>query len=222
MKNKDDVFGNVESVPLIIQMHEEVSVALLGILAGAMLVVGVSIVPYWMGLDPQMFVQTFGPHAARLNSLLLPLTIIAIVTTVITAGGMWITRAPQRGWFVAAAALSLVAGLLHPLYFMKANEALMAATLAPDRIAEFLSSWRNWQWLRVGTCFGALIASIHGMRTADLATTVARTARRVRATVGEPERAPSRGYVARRPGSATGDTTGTRVAVGERPGGKRR
>ena len=91
--------------------------------------------------------------------------------------------------------LALAAGLLHPLYFMKANEALTAATLAPDRIAEYLSSWRNWQWVRVGLCFAALIASIRGLRAADLATIVARTGRRVSETVGTPERPPSRGYV---------------------------
>jgi hypothetical protein len=195
MRNKDDVFGNVESVPLIIQMHEEMSVALLGILAGAMLVIGVSIVGYWQALDPRVFVETFGQHATRLNSLLLPLTIIGIVTTAIAAVGAWITRAPNRGWFAAAAVLALAAGLLHPLYFMKANEALTAATLAPDRIAEYLSSWRNWQWVRVGLCFAALIASIRGLRAADLATIVARTGRRVSETVGTPERPPSRGYV---------------------------
>jgi hypothetical protein len=195
MRNKDDVFGNVESVPLIIEMHEEVSVALLGILAGAMLVIGVSIVGYWAALDPRVFVETFGEHAARLNSLLLPLTIVAIVTTAIAAVGTWVSRAPHRGWFAAAALLALAAGLLHPLYFMKANETLTAATLEPARLAEYLSSWRNWQWLRVGLCFAALISAIRGLRAADLATIVARTGRRVSATVGAPERPPSRGYV---------------------------
>jgi hypothetical protein len=195
MRNRGDVFSDVESVPLIIEMHEEVSVALLGVLAGAMLVVGVSIVGYWESLDPGVFLQTFGQHASRINSLLLPLTIIAIITTVLTAVATWITRAPNRGWFVAAALLALIVGLLHPLYFMKANATLTAASFASDQVAAFLSSWRNWQWMRVGLCFAALIASIRGLRAADLATITAREARRVSVTVGRPEAPPSRGGV---------------------------
>ena len=192
MRNKGDVFGNVESLPLIIQMHQEVSVALLGILAGAMLMVGVSIVGYWQSLEPSVFVDTFGQHAVRINSLLVPVTIIAMITTTITAAGMWITEAPNRGWFAAAAVLLALAAVLHPLYFMKANEALAAAQIAPDRIAEFLSSWRNWQWLRVGLCFAALVSSIRGLRAADLTTITARSARRVSAKLGTPEAAPRR------------------------------
>jgi hypothetical protein len=187
MKNKDDVFGNVESLPLILQIHEEVSVALLGILAGAMLMVGVSIVGYWQSLEASVFVDTFGEHALRVNSLIVPLTIVAVLTTALTAAGTWITQAPNRAWFVAAAALVVAAGLLHPLYFMKAQDALSASGAAPEKITEFLSSWRNWQWLRVGLCFAALVASIRGLRTADLATITARTARRVGETVGIPE-----------------------------------
>jgi hypothetical protein len=139
-----------------------------------------------------VFIDTFGQHAVRINSLLVPLTIIASITTVITAAGMWITEAPNRGWFAAAAVFLVFAALLHPVYFMKANETLAAARIAPEHIAEYLSSWRNWQWLRVGLCFAALVSSIRGLRAADLTTITARSARRVGAKIGTPEAAPPR------------------------------
>ena len=177
------MFGRVPALPLIVQMTEELSVALLGLLAGALLVIGAPILGYWQSLEPAEFLNSFAVYTQRLASLMVPLTVAAVVVTVLAAAGAWVTSSPHRVWFAVAAGLSLVVALLAPLYFSGANAALAGGAVPVESVPETLAAWRTLHWLRVGLSMAALVTALRGLRAADLVTISERSARRSPAAV---------------------------------------
>jgi hypothetical protein len=167
-RKPSDVFGRVSPIQMMIQIHAELSVALLGVLTGALLIAGVPLVGFWQSLEPQTFVDIFTAHTQRIGSMLVPLSIIAVVFTALSAGALTLGRSPNSGWFVSAAVLALIVAGSHPFYADLANDAFAAASSGSAEAAQRLSSLRNWQWLRVAFAFAALISSIRGLRTQDL------------------------------------------------------
>ena len=51
---------------------QDTALVLLGLLAGAMLVIGVAFVGYWRTLAPAVFLDWFALHAERIGSVMLP------------------------------------------------------------------------------------------------------------------------------------------------------
>jgi len=176
-RNERDVFGRVPAIPLLIQMHAEVAVALIGILAGALVVVGAPLGGFWQSVDPQALHDLFLRHAESVNAIVIPIAYVAAFVTVLTATAKWAAHAANRGWFLVAAALVVVVVAMQPLYFGPATAAV--ANAAPGDIAQTLGGWRDFHWLRVAICLAALIAAIRGLRMADLVTVAERSERRI-------------------------------------------
>ena len=66
-------------MPLLIQP----AAFLLGLLTGAMLLIGVSLVPYWSSLEPLEFSRWFSAHSGLIGRLMVPLGALATVTVVL-------------------------------------------------------------------------------------------------------------------------------------------
>src|SRR5205823_1458446 len=63
----------------VLRVLARLAAFLLGLLAGAMLAIGVGLVPYWQGLPPAEFRAWFGAHAWRIGGLMRPLGGSAVV-----------------------------------------------------------------------------------------------------------------------------------------------
>src|SRR5215510_8102349 len=54
---------------------------IIGLLAGAMLFIGVALVPFWQGLQPAEFRAWFALHSGRIGALMIPLGIAAVIAS---------------------------------------------------------------------------------------------------------------------------------------------
>src|SRR5438552_3407732 len=77
----------------------------LGLLAGAMLVIGVVLLPFWSGLPPVELRTWFARHAGRTGALMFPLGGAAMGA----AAGAWLAVGGRWSSLAAAAAAGVVA-----------------------------------------------------------------------------------------------------------------
>lgn len=139
------------------------SVALLGIFAGAMLTEGGVLVPYWRSLAPADFLAWYGGNDRRLLGFFGPLTsATALLAVVVALASFW---AGHDGRWLAllAAALTLIVVATFFLYFEKANLSFATGSVGVDRVAGELARWASWHWWRTGlslVAFGAGLLSL--------------------------------------------------------------
>lgn len=140
------------------------SVACLGIFAGAMLTEGFLNVPYWQSLPPSEFFAWYAANDARLLGYFRPLTtataVVALVTAVVS---VW-TKHPGRRGTVVAAALILAAVAMFFVYFEAANASFSAASLPAPELAAELSRWGRWHVVRTVLSLAALAAALLSLR----------------------------------------------------------
>jgi hypothetical protein len=127
----------------------------LGVFAGAMLTEGLVLVPYWRSLTTARFYAWYGENHARLVGYFGPLTWVAASAALISAvTSSWQAHVGAQQT-VAAAALSLMAVLLFPLYFQRANARFVEGRLSEHALRAELSRWSRWHWLRSGLSLSA-------------------------------------------------------------------
>ena len=124
---------------------------LLGLLAGAMLDIGVGLVPYWQGLPPAEFRAWFGAHAWRIGGLMRPLGGSAVVVV----GAAWIgarrVSGSRRVWLGLAAIATLGVLVITLVVNEPANELFgHPGALSDAATAALLVRWMRWHWVRVG------------------------------------------------------------------------
>jgi hypothetical protein len=136
----------------------------LGLLAGAMLLIAVALVPYWTSLEPAEFARWFRDHASLIGRLMIPLGVAAAALTALAA---WLARpAPASRWLLLAAGLATVVGALYPVYFSAANASIASGALAPDEVAAELRRWRTWHAVRTAAGLAAFLAALRALRDA--------------------------------------------------------
>jgi len=134
----------------------QVSAALLGVFAGAMLTEGMVLVPYWRSLSPAAF---FGWYAANDRRLLryfghlTSVTALVVVAAAILA--LW-TGHPATRHAAASAALMIAVVASFPLYFKRANASFAAASIDAAAVATELARWAAWHWVRTALSVIAL------------------------------------------------------------------
>ena len=148
----------------VVRVLEALTVATLGVYAGAMLTEGFVLVPYWRSLPPQQFFDWYAAYDDRLFAFFGTLTVLmaalAISTTVVSI----LERAPGRWFSVIAAGLAVAAVLMFPLYFQHANASFSAATLPPSELPAELLRWQRWHVVRVVLSVLALLAAVLSVR----------------------------------------------------------
>lgn len=137
--------------------------AALGLLAGAMLLIAMAIVPFWASLEPTEFARWFREYSPLLGRIMLPLGASATVLAVLAASLVRPLSSPRFPWFVLAAALAVAAAAIYPLYFISANEALAGASLTAAEIAAELDRWRTWHWVRTAAGVLGFLATLRGL-----------------------------------------------------------
>jgi len=128
---------------------------LLGLLAGAMLVIAVVLVPFWHALPPPELRGWFARHAGRTGALMFPLGGTALVAAV----AAWVTTRSASGALAAGAAAGVVAVTL--LFNEPANRRFAGPVYLSDADAvALLGRWRRWHWLRAGLGLVAFAAAL--------------------------------------------------------------
>jgi len=141
--------------------------ATLGLLAGAMLLIAVAIVPFWTSLEPTEFARWFRDHSPLLGRIMIPLGASATVSAVVAALLVRAVSAPAFRWLAVAAALAIAVAAVYPFYFGSANAALAGGDLAPGEIAAELQRWRSWHWFRTVAGALAFLAALRGLALAN-------------------------------------------------------
>jgi hypothetical protein len=150
-------------MPFLCHVLQLLSVAALGVFAGAMLTEGLVLVPFWRSLAAAEFFAWYAANDRRLLGFFGPLTAVTAVLALAAAlVALW-TGDPGRWLALLAALLAIVAVSTFFLYFQRANASFAAATLAADDVPAELRRWAAWHWLRSGLSLAALTAALLSM-----------------------------------------------------------
>ena len=80
-----------------------VTCLLLGLLAGGMLVIGVSLVSFWKSLSPSDFHAWFASYSHLIGRLMIPLGAGSVAAALATLIACWSGPATPRRWLLIAA-----------------------------------------------------------------------------------------------------------------------
>jgi hypothetical protein len=142
---------------------DDAALVILSLLTGAMLLVGVVLVPFWRAVAPEAFLDWFGAHAPRIQVVGLPLGLAATAVTLAAAGLSW-GRGAASHLTVASAVLTFATSVAFVLYFLPTNTAFIAREIPPSSVGAELARWVFWHWLRVvlgALAVAALLAARH-------------------------------------------------------------
>jgi Domain of unknown function (DUF1772) len=117
-----------------------------GLLTGAMLLIGISIVGFWKSLTPSDFVSWFAAHSSRLGTVMIPLGAITLLVSLGTVGVSWRWR--SRRWALIAALCALGVMATYPVFFAGANASFITGALSDSAVRTLLDKWAAWHWGR--------------------------------------------------------------------------
>ena len=124
------------------------SVLTFGLLTGAMLLIGVSIVGFWKSLTPSDFVSWFASHSSRLGVIMVPLGTITLLLSLAAVVVSWRSRLKQRQWAMIAALCAVCVMVSYPVFFAEANATFVAGGLSDSDVRALLDKWAVWHWGR--------------------------------------------------------------------------
>ncbi|MBI1816193.1 MAG: DUF1772 domain-containing protein [Deltaproteobacteria bacterium] len=144
------------------------TVVLLGLLAGAMLLIAVAFVGYWQSLEPEAFLAWFATHAHRIGVLMVPLGAAATAAAILSAVVTWRIGGSVRAWALTSAVLALLVVAVYFAAHAPRNIVFAARSVAPENVSRELGTWATWHWVRVLLGVGAFytqLLSIRGKET---------------------------------------------------------
>ena len=156
---QDQISCGVQQRKIIAQMDQThstrgvngvlvLSVLSFGLLTGAMLLIGISIVGFWKSLTPSEFSSWFAAHSSRLGAIMIPLGVITVLVSLAAAAVSWRSHAKQRRWAVIAAICALCVMVSYPVFFAGANASFIAGGLSDSAVRALLDKWALWHWGR--------------------------------------------------------------------------
>ena len=135
------------------------------LLAGGMLVIGVSFVSFWKSLSPSDFQAWFASHSHLVGRLMIPLGVGAIAVAGAAVVACWRGAATARRWLLIAAVSVMGVMVTYPLFFAATNEAFARGGLSEAVARSLLDRWATWHWVRTGLGalgFVAALRALHG------------------------------------------------------------
>lgn len=141
------------------------SVLSFGLLTGAMLLIGISIVGFWKSLTPSEFVSWFGSHSSRLGVIMIPLGATTVLVSLAAAAVSWRSRQGQRRWAVIAALCALCVMISYPIFFAGANASFSAGGLSDSAVRALLDRWAVWHWGRTFLGMAGFVAAVLALQS---------------------------------------------------------
>ncbi|MGL6344129.1 MAG: hypothetical protein ACRC80_33910 [Waterburya sp.] len=139
------------------------SLVSLAIFTGAFLFIAIVIVPFWLSSEPNYFLEWFEVNFLRFPTLMIPLNLIAFVTTFITLIISWKSKANTKIIWSMATIVIFLASITYPIYFASANALFLNKTIELSLVMPEIITWSNWNWLRTTLTFIALIFAVIGV-----------------------------------------------------------
>lgn len=139
-----------------------VAVCGLGAFLGVLVMVWLTLVPYWQSLSVEAFTAEFarldGPIIRTIGAVLLP-TLLSLV------GSLWLGWSTPGRWLWLAATVCLAALLVMTrVYFLPQNSVFAAGTLPPGEVGPALAQWANLHIVRVVLALGATVCAAQAFR----------------------------------------------------------
>ena len=138
---------------------------LIGLLAGGMLVIGVSFVSLWKSLSPSDFQAWFASYSHLIGRLMIPLGAGSVAATLATLVAYWSGPATRRRWLVIAALSAIGVMATYPIFFAGANESLVRGGLSDSAVRSLLDRWATWHWIRTGLGILGFLAALRALQT---------------------------------------------------------
>lgn len=141
----------------------QLAVVAIGLVSGAMLLIGVSWVQYWRSLEPAAFLAVFASAAPRIGGVMVPLGFGAVLLSVAAALASWRRGGSERAWLGLSAALMLVIGAIYPIYYTETNAAFGSGSFPLSQVGPELARWETWHWVRTGCGTLAFVSAVVGL-----------------------------------------------------------
>ena len=141
------------------------SCLVLGLLAGGMLVIGVSFVSFWQSLEPAAFQAWFASYSHLVGRLMIPLGAGSVAATAATLVTCWSGPAARRRWLLIAALSALGVMATYPIFFAGTNAALLRGGLSDPTVRSLLERWAAWHWLRTGLGIAGFFAALRALQS---------------------------------------------------------
>lgn len=132
------------------------AVALNSAFIGAMILIGLVLVPFWRTVEPQAFLDWFTTYSGSIDSLMFPFGPGVLILAVVA----FFLRKEQRVLWGLTALLILANILYYFIYFRPTNSSFAQQTMGTHEVGEELSVWLTYHWQRIIFALGALITSI--------------------------------------------------------------
>jgi hypothetical protein len=137
---------------------------ILGLLAGGMLVIGVSFVSFWKNLSPSDFQAWFASYSHLIGRLMIPLGAGSVAATVATLVACWSGPPTRRGWLIIAALSAIGVMASYPIFFAGTNESLVGGGLSDSAVRSLLDRWTTWHWIRTGLGILGFFAALRALQ----------------------------------------------------------
>ena|SRR5262245_54529924 len=136
----------------------------LGLLAGGMLVIGVSLVSFWKTLSPGDFQAWFASHSHLIGRLMIPLGVGGVAVTVAAVVACWRGPATCRRWLLIAAVSVVGVMVTYPIFFAATNEAFERGGLSDSAVRALRDRWATWHWFRTGLGTFSFFAALRALQ----------------------------------------------------------
>src|SRR5262249_32942004 len=120
----------------------------LGLLAGGMLVIGVSLVSFWRSLSPAEFQAWFAAYAHLIGRLMIPLGSAGGAVTLAALVAARSGPATPRRWLLIATLSAIGVMATYPIFFAGANALFERGGLSDPELRSLLDRWATWHWIR--------------------------------------------------------------------------
>lgn len=141
------------------------SVLSFGLLTGAMLLIGISIVSFWKSLTPSEFVSWFASHSSRLGAVMIPLGATTLLVSLAAAAVSWRSRQGQRRWALIAALCAFCVMGSYPIFFAGANTSFIGGDLSDSAVRALLDRWVLWHWGRTLLGLAGFVAAVLALQS---------------------------------------------------------
>jgi len=120
----------------------ELTLILVGLLAGSLLTEGMVLVPFWRGLPMAKFYELHGSGGPKLFRYFAPLTTIAVLAAVVHAA----TSGGTGSWIAASLCCLTLASFF--VFFRSVNSQLSAHAYNEADLSAVLGKWAMWHHAR--------------------------------------------------------------------------
>ena len=136
----------------------------LGLLAGGMLVIGVSFVSFWKSLSPSDFQAWFASYSHLIGRLMIPVGAGSIAASVAMLVVCWSGPATRRRWLLIAALSAIAVMATYPIFFAGTNEAFVRGGLPDLVVRSLLDRWATWHWIRTSLGILGFFAALRALQ----------------------------------------------------------